>query len=274
MAAGVLRGLIAGADLGGTKLRVVVDGRIVLDVPTGPSATPDDLERHVAGCLPAGTTALGIAIPGLVADDTVVLSDVLPLIGGWRPLAALGLPGVVVNDARAALAADAVDLPAGATAGVVMVGTGIGASFLADGRPLEGAGGHAGELGSIPAGPDGRTLDQLASGAAILLASGGTAAALHARLAAGDAGAERLVADAGAALGRGLAALVNLFNPVRLTLGGGTLRYRGYVEAARAAAEAGSLAELWRACELRVAADPDTLVARGAALSASRATTR
>jgi predicted NBD/HSP70 family sugar kinase len=266
--------VIAGADLGGTKLRILVDGRIVLDVPTGPATTPADLERHIAGCLPPGTAALGIAIPGLVDGDTVVLSDVLPLIGGWRPLAALGLPGNVINDARAALVADAVDLPAGATAGVVMVGTGIGASFLADGRPFEGAGGHAGELGSIPAGPDGRTLDQLASGAAILRASGGTPAELHAKLAAGDAEAERLVADAGAAFGRGLATLVNLLNPARLTLGGGTLRYRGYVEAARAAAEAGSLGELWRACELRVAADPDTLVARGAALSASRSTTR
>ena len=262
--------MIAGADLGGTKLRVVVDGRIVLDVPTGPAATPAEIERHIAGCLPSGTAALGIAIPGLVAGDTVVLSDVLPLIGGWRPLAALGLPGVVINDASAALVADSADLPAGATAGVVMVGTGIGASFLVDGRKLEGAGGHAGELGSIPAAPDGRTLDQLASGAALLRASGGTPAELHGRLASGDAGAERLVADAGAALGRGLATLVNLFNPVRLTLGGGTLRYRGYVEAARAAAEAGSLGELWRACELRVAVEPDTLVARGAILSASR----
>ncbi|MBL8832747.1 MAG: ROK family protein [Rhodospirillales bacterium] len=274
MAARVLRGVIAGADLGGTKLRIVVDGRIVLDAPTGPGIRPAELERLISASLPAGTTALGLAIPGLVDVDTVVRSDVLPEIGGWKPLAALGLPGVVVNDARAALAADVADLPADATAGVVMVGTGIGSSLLVHGRVLEGVGGHAGEFGSIPVEPDGTTLDMRASGAAILLAFGGSAAELHARLAAGDADARRLVEAAGSALGRGLAGLVNLFNPARLTLGGGTLRYAGYVDAARAAAQAGSLGELWRMCELREAADPDTLVARGAALSASRSTRR
>lgn len=266
--------MIAGADLGGTKLRVVVGARTVLDAPTGPDIRPAELERLISASLPAGTTALGLAIPGLVDGDTVVRSDVLPNIGGWKPLAALGIPGAIVNDARAALAADMVDLPADATAGIVMVGTGIGAGFVVQGRVLEGAGGHAGEFGSIPVEPGGATLDMRASGAAILRASGGSASDLHARLAAGDADARRLVQAAGAALGRGLAALVNLFNPVRLTLGGGTLRYAGYVEAVQAAAEAGSLAELWRMCELREAADPDTLVARGAALSASRSTTR
>lgn len=266
--------MIVGVDIGGTKLRVVVDGRIVLESPTGSAMTPHRIEAQIASVLPAGTSAIGVAIPGLVAGDAVVRSDVLTNIAGWKPLAAFGLPGAVINDARAALVADAVDLPDGATAGVVMIGTGIGASFRIEGRTLSGVGGYAGEFGSIPADVDGSTLDQLASGAALLRAFGGTAAELHARLSAGDAAASRLVADGGAALGRGLATLVNLFNPARLTLGGGTLRYRGYVEAARAAAERASLAELWRVCELREAADPDTLVARGAALSASRATKR
>lgn len=270
MAARVLRGVIVGVDLGGTKLRVVADGRILLEAPTGRGVTPADLERQISAVLPSGTVAIGIAIPGLVSGDAVVRSDVLTNIAGWKPLAAFGLPGAVLNDVRAALAADAADLPERATAGVVMIGTGIGASFRIEGRTLAGVGGYAGEFGSIPVDSDGATLDQRASGAAILRAFGGTAAELHARLADGDAAAARLVADAGAALGRGLATLVNLFNPARLTLGGGTLRYRGYVAAARAAAAKASLAELWQGCDLREAADPDTLVARGAAISATR----
>lgn len=264
--------MIVGVDLGGTKLRVVAEDRILLEAPTGPGTTAAGLERQIASVLPAATAAIGIAIPGLVAGDAVVRSDVLAGIAGWRPLASFGLPGAVLNDVRAALAADAADMPADATAGVVMVGTGIGASFRVEGRTLSGVGGYAGEFGSIPVVADGTTLDRCASGAAILRAFGRPAADLHRELAAGDAAAERIVADAGAALGRGLATLVNLFNPARLTLGGGTLRYRGYVAAARKAAEAASLRELWQGCDLREAADPDTLVARGAAISAGSAT--
>ncbi len=266
--------MIAGIDLGGSKLRVVIDGRIHLEAPTGPKASARDIERAIAAALPADTSAIGVAIPGLVAKDAVIRSDVLPAIAGWRPLAALGLPGTVINDVRAALVADADDLPERATAGVVMTGTGIGAAFRVEGRTLSGAAGFAGEFGSIPVEPGGATLDERASGAAILRAFGGPAASLAQRLDAGDAGAQAVVEAAGAAFGRGLAVLVNLFNPARLTLGGGALRWPGYVAAACAAAKAASLAESWAVCDLREATDPDTLVARGAALSASRATRR
>ena len=73
----------------------------------------------------------------------------------------------MVNDAAAALVEECHDAPAGATAAVVMVGTGIGAALLVNGQPFGGARGWAGELGSIPiaTASDGvRTLDQLASG--------------------------------------------------------------------------------------------------------------
>jgi glucokinase len=263
--------LIAGVDLGGTRLRVLVDGRIVAETPTGPAIRPDEIAARVRAALPAGTRAVGFAVPGLVADGAVVRADDLPAIAGWRPFPELGLPGTVINDARAALLADAADLPAGATAAVVMAGTGIGAALLVHGRVLEGAGGFAGELGSVPADASGATLDMRAAGAAILRAAGCDASAFAARLSAGDAGARRIVADAGAALGRGLAGLVNLFNPARLTLAGGALRWPGYAAAAFDATRKAALAEPMAQCVLRVATDPDTLVARGAALAAARA---
>lgn len=263
--------MIAGVDLGGSRLRVVVDGRIVAESPTGPAIRPDEIVARVRAALPAAVRAIGFAVPGLVADGKVVRADDLPAIAGWRPFRDLGLPGAVINDAQAALLADAADLPAGATAAVVMAGTGIGAAFLVHGRVLEGAGGFAGELGSVPADASGATLDMRASGAAILRAAGCDAPAFAARLAAGDAGARRIVADAGAALGRGLAGLVNLFNPARLTLAGGAVRWPGYAAAAFGAARAAALAEPMAQCALREADAPDTLVARGAALAAARA---
>jgi len=263
--------VIVGVDLGGTKLRIVADGKILSETPTGAAVGPREIVARVHAALPAGTRAVGFAVPGLVADGKVVRADDLPAIAGWRPFPDLGLPGAVINDARAALLADAADLPAGATAAVVMAGTGIGAAFLVHGRVLEGAGGFAGEFGSVPADASGATLDARAAGAAILRAAGCDAPAFAARLAAGDADARRVVADAGAALGRGLAGLVNLFNPARLTLAGGALRWPGYAAAAFDAARRTALAEPMAQCALREADEPDTLVARGAALAAARA---
>ena len=102
-------------------------------------------------------------------------------------------------------------------------------------------------------------------GAAILRMVGGDAAGVHARLAAHEPAACEAVRRAGDALGLGLATLVNLFNPGKLVLAGGTLRYAGYLEAATAALERWALPPLLDACRVVVPVDGDRLVCRGAA---------
>ncbi|MBP9947528.1 MAG: ROK family protein, partial [Vicinamibacteria bacterium] len=185
----------------------------------------------------------------------VAACDVLPMFANWSPRESLGdlAPRIVVaNDVKAALADEMRDLAAGATAGVVMAGTAIGAAFVTEGRPLLGASGWAGELGYLPVAMDGvvKRLDELAGGS-FMAASLGVSSADLARLAArGDPRALDVVRRGGSALGLGLAAVINLLNPSRLAVGGGALSLQGYWEAARAAAARHSVPELWRDCAL------------------------
>jgi predicted NBD/HSP70 family sugar kinase len=272
----IANGPRVGIDAGGTKLLLVAqwpDRRLVQRVPTGIAFTARALEDAAFGfvrSLEAAPMLVGVAVPGLVAEDArVVACDTLPGLVGWNGRSALAAAGChvrVMNDADAALEEERRDLPKGATAGVVMVGTGIGAAFVAGGRRLRGACGWAGELGSIPvAGPDApKTLDQLASGAALLEECGGSAESLRERAAAGDEGILESVRRAGNALGLGLAAVIDLLNPSVLALGGGVLDYPGYLEAAEQAARRHSLPDLWRACVLRRVRSGELVAALGA----------
>jgi len=269
-----------GFDLGGTKLLMVADGpggRAVERVSTGMAfdgpALSAAVEKFVAAHHDAAS-AVGLAIPGLVGPGPVVQAcDVLPGIGGWRPPASLTGRFAMVNDAAAALAEECHDAPADVTAAVVMVGTGIGAAMRAFGRPLGGANGWAGELGSIPiaSAPDGvRTLDQIASGQALVTRLGTDGAAVRVRVEAGDDSARKAVQEAGAALGLGLATLIDIINPALVSIGGGLSELPGYLEAALASAERHTLPDLWRACRVRKVRAGELVAALGAARLASR----
>jgi glucokinase len=269
-----------GFDLGGTKLLMVADGpggRAVERVTTGRAfdgralgaAVEKFLQEHLDSA-----AAVGLAIPGLVGPGPAVQAcDVLPGIVGWRPPASLtGRRFAMVNDAAAALAEECHDAPADVTAAVVMVGTGIGAALRVHGRPFGGANGWAGELGSIPiaSGTDGvRTLDQLASGQALVTRLGTDGATVRARVAAGEEVARKAVQEAGAALGLGLAGLIDIVNPGLVSIGGGLSELPGYLEAARASAERHTLPDLWRACLVRKVRAGELVAALGAARLAS-----
>jgi glucokinase len=272
-----LSGPIIGVDIGGSKMRICVlsqpDGECLqFDANTSIDTSPDDLVdaiNAVVHRLPHPPDAIGVAVPGLVENDKVVVSDVLPKISGWCPAAtiAVACPIAVLNDAEAALVQAAAALPAGTTAAMIMVGTGIGVALLIDGKIYRGARGWAGELGSIPTSPEGPlvTLDSLAAGGPLLRELGTQADGIPARLQAGHESDRIAIERAGAALGFGLATLINLLNPEQIILGGGTLRFPGYLDSALKATQLRTLPQLWDACVIEKAPDSETLVARGAA---------
>ncbi len=253
------------------------DGRIVARVPTGSSfdgrALENAIERFLEQ-LPRPPSAIGLAIPGLVGPEpSVVACDVIPGMVGWRPPATLtdGMKFAMINDAAAALVEECHDAPAGVTAAVVMAGTGIGAAMLVNGRPLSGANGWAGELGSIPIaiGPDGvRTLDQLASGEALVRRLGVDGATMRTRAEAGDRETLRVIREAGNALGLGLAALLDIVNPAIVAIGGGLIDLPGYLDAALTTAERRTLPDLWRAGQVRKVRAGELVAALGAARAA------
>jgi predicted NBD/HSP70 family sugar kinase len=262
---------VVGIDVGGTGIHLLsADGE--RSAATGPAFAADDAQQLIRNFIDSQTTpvrAVGIAVPGLVDGHLVALSNVLPGLNGWAP--SFGVPVTLLNDVDAALAEALPGTGDDETAGMVMVGSCLGAAFVTQGRRLQGARGFAGELGHAPVPtPDGpRLLNDLAGGRALLARTGLSATALAAALAAGDANARAAVRDTGRHLGWALAWLINVLNPGRLVVGGGTLEFAGLWPEALAQAEAFALPPLWAGCRVERVADGKRLVARGAARAAA-----
>ncbi len=215
--------------------------------------------RRVAG--------VGIAVPSPVSGGTMVQ----PTLEEWRGLDVTGVlrppggagparPVLAGNDATLAGLAEA---RRGALRGVPValhlhVATGIGGVLLADGRPVTGAHGSAGEFGHMPLAGGDRPCRcgaagcwELEAGARGLLRAAGRPergdrieAAERVIAAAGtDPGCGRALARAATALGRGIGALVNAADPQAVGLSGlAASMYR----AAPAAVAAGYTAALMR----------------------------
>ncbi|MFD0634982.1 ROK family protein [Catenulispora yoronensis] len=116
----------------------------------------------------------------------------------------------------------------------IRLSAGIGAGVIASGRLQLGAGGLAGEVGHLPAVPDGRVcrcgnrgcLETIASPVAVarLLQESWnepvTPADLPALLANHRPGTTRVIEDTGEAVGRALATMVTVLNPRLIVVGG------------------------------------------------------
>jgi len=215
----------------------------------------DRLARAVSAVASTGgklrrPLALGLAAPAPLSDDVFVRATELDwgavALGGL--VAGLGEPAIPVLPGNDATLAGLAEARSGAAAGAatalsLTVEVGIGGTLLLDGRPQRGAHGAAGEYGHMPLGDpaiacpcgawgcwgpelDGRAL-------ARHLGEGPPADprtyALRVldRADAGEEAAGTAVARVAAALGRGVAGLVNAHDPDVVVLGGLAPRFRG-----------------------------------------------
>jgi predicted NBD/HSP70 family sugar kinase len=199
---------------------------------------------HEVMAHPYGTRCfgVGVSVPGAVrrSDGLVRFAPNL----GWtnEPFAdllsgALELPVVVGNDADLGVLAEHLrGVAVGVNdVGYVTGGVGIGGGFLVGGVPLGGSQGYAGEVGHLvveTAGPECRCgargcwetkvgENHLLTGAGRLPGGGPTAVAEV--ITAADAGDERAAAsldEVAEWTGVGLRAVVNVFNPEMVVLGG------------------------------------------------------
>ncbi|MFT9846720.1 ROK family protein [Aneurinibacillus sp. REN35] len=270
-----------GVDIGGTKMLMLAEykgEKLTKILPTGMTCTSTDIKKELSAfvaMLPFTPSCIGVAVPGLVEEERVVVaSDVLPAIAGMTTdfLCMGDYPIYLINDVKAALIQESAAVDEHATTAVLMVGTGIAIGVKANGKILTGCKGWAGELGSIPIPTlDGiRTLDTVASGAGILAQAGVSAARLRQQIEQGDEASRQLIHTAGEYLGLGMATVIHLFNPERFILGGGTLQYEGYEEAAVRTAQKYTLPQLWEVCSVERSKNPAHMVAQGARRFASR----
>lgn len=241
---------VVAVDLGGTTIksaRYNAHGipEETLRIPTPSSKGPDAVVAAVvqaaAALLRPGVRAVGLCAPGLIDTDAGTVRFASNLGLRDTPLAAavadaVRLPVTLEHDVRAAcLAERQLGLGAGVRdLLVVVLGTGLAAGIVSDGRLLRGATGIAGEFGHIPVHADGELCTCGQRGCVEAYAAAGalvrryrrtgntaqTAADITARLDT-DAVAARIWAEATDALGRALVTSTVLLDHQRIVLAGG-----------------------------------------------------
>lgn len=248
-----------GIDLGGTTtLLAVVDAHngILWEqrFPTRPEAGFAAVARRIEEVAAEGRgahpfEAVGLAIAAHVDARTGLLVSSPNL--AFREVAlrphferAWELPLAVENDVNAAAYGEyVVAAKPREPLLAVYVGTGVGGGLVVNGRVFHGAAGFAAEIGHVPVVAEGGEtcgcgrrgcLEAYAGGAAIVRrASERPAPGAQPRqnvddvaraAAAGEAACRAVLEEAAAALGVGLAAAVNLYNPGTVVLGGGVTR--------------------------------------------------
>jgi fructokinase len=247
-----------GVDLGGTKIEAAaldrsgaVHCRRRVATPAGDYwatiAAVADLVRGIERQLGI-TASVGIGMPGAISPPTGLVKNANSTWLNGRPLQrdlenALGRPLRLANDANCFTLSEATD---GAAAGLdtvfgVILGTGVGGGLAVCGRVLAGANAIAGEWGHTPLpwpaadetpGPPcycGRSgcIETFLSGPGLAAdhrrhtGQDLAAAAIAAAAARGDPLAVATLERYAERLARGLAVVINLFDPEAIVLGGG-----------------------------------------------------
>lgn len=214
---------------------------------------------------------IGVGVPGLIGHGPGG-DDASKFPAGQlrrRMEEEFGVAALVENDARM-MALGSLWFDVGkqySSFAVINIGHGIGCGIVIEGRVFAGAHGFAGELGYVPVGEKGvegylghpDALENVASGSGLLRLAAKAklkvkSAADLAKLADdGDARAKAVFAEFADCLGKGIATIVNMFDPQAVILGGRVCRSsRHFIDATRDAVKRHALMPIASSCELRV----------------------
>ena len=263
-----------GVDVGGTKIAAaVVSGSETVGAVEHPTDVSSG-DAVIAGIEAAvrevaqQPEAVGVGMPSQIefATGTVVASVNIPLEG--VPLREelsrrIGAPVFLDNDANCAALAEAATLGASNLV-MLTLGTGVGGGVVIDGQIFRGASGLGAELGHVTIQADGPEcpgncpnrgcLEALCSGTALQRDAGMSGRDAVARAGEGDEQVLAVFERLGRNLGAGMAAMVNVFEPERLVIGGGLSRAAElFFETARAEAAARALPKLFERVEIGLA---------------------
>ena len=289
--------LVVGLDLGeehfaGSVVNLRGEIRRTVELPVAGRDGDDAVELVFALLerLLAGTTApllgIGIGTPGLVDSRTGTIRRAVNL--DWRdlPLGTIvadryGVPVNVANDSQAAALAEYTYAGEGRVPNLIAirVGRGVGAGLILRGALFQGDGSGAGEIGHTVVDDQGAVcrcgrrgcLETVAGMRAIearaAAATGGDAdlGAVRAATVEGEPWALAIADDAGAALGRAIAALIGALDIQRIVLlGPVTALGEPWLAAVRREARSRALAPLADEVDISVGRQPSNVVIRGA----------
>ncbi len=237
---------VVGVDLGGTNVRagLVVEGRLaeVRSVPVRGRGTErevlEDLYRAIDPVMGPGVAGIGAGVPSIIDLKAGVVYDVQN-IPSWKrvPLKALleeryRVPVYVNNDANSFAAGEKHFGKLGPYDSAVglIVGTGLGAGIIANGRLYSGVNCGAGEFGMLPYLD--RNFEAYASGQYFERVHGLPGRVLAERAGRGDAGALEIFAGFGRHLGEAVKAVCYAVDPEIIVLGGSVSKSYGFFRAA------------------------------------------
>jgi glucokinase len=248
-----------GIDLGGTRIKLALideKGTVVSrreletgDMRTSCGEEPELCRRWIAGILAASgemeeaakirADCVGLAAPGIPARDGRSIAHMPGRLNGletlvWADALGLGIDVPVLNDAQAALFAEAwIGAAAGAAnAAMLNLGTGVGGALLVGGSILRGSTGRAGHLGHMSLDVDGPpdicgtpgSLEGMVGDCSVELRSNGryrNNLELAKARESGDPFARELWLESMKALACGIVSIVNAFDPETVVIGGG-----------------------------------------------------
>jgi len=246
-----------GVDIGGTKVNIgLLDekGNVIfhraekLPESKDPASvlnrvkTAADDSFQTNGISRSEIVSCGIGVPGTVSGDMRTALKVPNL--GWENAGLCemfegltGIPSLLLQDSRAAAYGEYI---AGRGRGkkilvCITLGTGLGTGIVMDGDIFAGALGNAGEMGHIPAVPDGRPcgcgkkgcVEKYAAGTGLditareLYGPGHSAADIFEKAGLGDMEAKDVLGEAVRLLGNVMVCIINLISPDCLLFSGG-----------------------------------------------------
>ncbi len=241
--------LVVGVDLGGTNVRagLVADGRL-RDVRTAPVRSQgsmedvlEDLFGAIDGVMRPEVAGIGAGVPSVIDLRTGTVFDVQN-IPSWKEAPLRGRleeryrrPVYVNNDANCFAAGEkqfGKARPYDHAVGLI-VGTGLGAGVIANGRLYSGATCGAGEFGMLPYLDS--DFEAYASGQFFERVHGVSGRELAARAERGDAAALGIFTEFGRHLGEAVKAICYAVDPEIVVLGGSVSKsYRFFGESLRA----------------------------------------
>jgi len=226
--------VVVGVDLGGTNVRAgLVAGGQLRDVRSVPVRSRgserdvlEDLFSAVDPIMRDDVAGIGAGVPSVIDLLTGTVYDVQN-IPSWRkvPLKAIleqryGRPAFVNNDANSFAAGEKYFgkiRPFDSAVGLI-VGTGLGAGIIANGRLYSGVNCGAGEFGMLPYLD--RSFEAYASGQFFERVHGRSGRELAARAERGDPEALKIFAEFGHHLGEAVKAICYAVDPEIIVLGG------------------------------------------------------
>jgi glucokinase len=237
---------VVGIDLGGTNVRagLVADGRLrdVRSAPVRSRGSMEDVLADVFGVVDAvlrdDVAGLGAGVPSVIDLETGTVFDVQN-IPSWTkvPLKArleerYKRPAYVNNDANAFAAGEkhfGKIGPYDSAVGLI-VGTGLGAGIIANGRLYSGINCGAGEFGMLPYLD--RNFEAYASGQFFERVHGTTGRVLAAAAETGDPRALGIFAEFGRHIGEAVKAICYAVDPEIIVLGGSVSKSYRFFQAA------------------------------------------